>query len=106
MSKVGVATLIEQTQKQLAQYLQELQAGRSFDMAGFEQVALRIHQEVAMLKPEEAANFEKDIAMLMDMLDELQQGLETRRDSVRREIEGLNRHIDANKAYRKPESNN
>ena len=106
MSKAGVAALIEQTQKQLAHFLQELSAGRSFDMQGFEQIALRIQQEVAVLQPADAANFQKDIGALMDMLDELQQGLEGRRDSVRREIQGLNRQMDANKAYKKPESNN
>ena len=105
MSKAEVTALIEETGKQLAHYLQELEAGRSFDMAGFEKIALRIQQEVAALTPADAAGFGKDIASLMEMLDKLQGGLEGRRDSVRREIEGLNRQIDANKAYSKPETN-
>ena len=105
MSKAEVTTLIEDTRRQLARYLEELAAGRSFDMNGFESIVRRIQQEIGALPPVEAAGFKKDIDLLMNMLDGLQHGLEEKRDSVRREIEGLNRQIEANKAYRKPDSN-
>jgi hypothetical protein len=105
MSKAEVATLIEETKKQLAHYLEELEAGRPFDMKGFEQIALRIQKEIATLTPPDAKTFEQDIAALMQMLDALFDGLQQKRDTVRREIEGLNRQVDANKAYKKTDSN-
>ena len=105
MSKAEVTTLIQETKKQLTHYLEELAAGRSFDMTGFDKIALSIQKEIATLTPTDAAVFQKDIATVMEMLDALFAGLEQKRDAVRKEIEGLSRQVDANKAYKRTDSN-
>lgn len=100
MSKEKVAALIADTQKQLTHYLAELAAGRSFDMAGFENIVQKIQSEVAALKPQDAVEFKDNIAALMTMLNNLQNGLENKRDVVKNEIENINRQLTANQAYR------
>lgn len=106
MSTEKVATLIADTQKELAHYLSELVAGRSFDMGGFENVIQKIQAEVAALKPQEAVTFKDSITQLMTMLGSLQKGLEEKRNLVKSEIENINRQLTANQAYRNTDNNN
>lgn len=105
MSKAEVKGLIDETQKQLAHYLNELAEGRSFDMGGFEQIALKIQKEITALSVQEMATFKDSLTKLMSMLDQLQAGLEAKRRSVKSEIEGLNKQLTANKAYRQTDEN-
>lgn len=100
MSTEKVAALIADTQKELAHYLDELAAGRSFEMAGFDEVVKKIQSEIATLNPLEAVKFKDSISQLMTMLDSLQTGLESKRTLVKNEIESINRQLTANKAYR------
>ena len=105
MSTEKVASLIADTQKELAHYLSELAAGRSFEMAGFENVVQKIQGEIVTLNPLEAVKFKDSISQLMTMLDSLQTGLEGKRNIVKSEIESINRQLSANKAYRNTETN-
>jgi septation ring formation regulator EzrA len=100
MSTEKVAALIADTQKELAHYLSELAAGRSFEMAGFDAVVQKIQAEIATLNPLDAIKFKDSITQLMTMLDSLQTGLQDKRTLVKSEIESINRQLTANKAYR------
>lgn len=106
MSTEKVTALIADTQKELAHYLSDLSAGRSFEMAGFENVIQKIQAEIATLNPLEAVKFKDNIAQLMTMLNTLQTGLEEKRSIVKSEIESINRQLTANKAYRNTDTQN
>ena len=102
--KEEIMALIDDTEKKLSAFLMQMEAGQSFDMTGFEQLAVTIQQKIAELPKQDALGFREDVERLLKMLDKLAQGLEIKRASVRQEIESLNRQLSANQAYRKTDS--
>lgn len=96
-----VAALMNETEEKLARYLEALENGEPFDMAGFDTLVAEVQEKILALPTNDAASFQGQMGGIIEKLDKLAVKLEERRSEVQAEIKGLSRQQQAQAAYRK-----
>ncbi len=78
-------------------------SGQTTSLAGLDTVVETLCKRIVALDPNAASNFAPQLAQLMQRLNGLQGTMQSALDACKSEVDGLDKHQRASKAYRKKE---